>query len=359
MRLSLGATPRQFLLLACAAWGGLWAPKPCLGQWTKTIDCPEGRDYHDDRQYAGRDEYCELDLPGSLHVRDGASRFWYSAGHFGEGGTYDKGRKVGRWRECNRFDHCRDLTYELEYPNEKTRGTRSEVPVRFEGGKYIFDFNSCRSTWVTRRSADSFLELNIVSGLIRCQITYIPSTEKDRPAGEHGSYLCEIPYAVGVRKFDSLDLRKELPKAGLPQFCRPDEPGLTASGGPAAQAVAIWGNTAFIDAVSKKETHGWTTLANANDVECAALGRLGKGSERLTLRLNRYAEGLVLDRMGKEEIKADACAGRVPFSPMETLRDASGRTLFLLRLSRDPTTAQRQRSCITSQIKFQPTCASQ
>jgi hypothetical protein len=358
MRLSLNAMPRHFVLLAFAL-GGLWAPQPCLGQWTTTINCPEGRVYRDVRQDAGRDEFCELDLPGSLQVRDGPSRFWYSEGHFGEEGAYQKGRKAGPWRECNRFDHCRDQTYELEYPNEKARGVRNEVPVRYEGGKYVFDFNSCRSTWVTRQTADSFLELNIVSGLIRCQVTYIPSTEKNRPAGEQGHYLCEIPYAIGVREFDSLDLRKELPRVGLPQFCRQDEPGLTASGGLAAQAVAIWGNTAFIDAVTKKEAHGWTTLANAIDVECAALERPQSGPDRLTLRLNRYAEGLVLDRIGKEEIKADACAGRYPFSPMERLRDTSGRTLFTFGLSQDQTRAERQRICITSQMKLQPTCVSQ
>ncbi len=350
--------PRQFVLLALATWGGLCLPKPCFGQWAKTIDCPEGRVYRDVRQDAGRDEFCELDLPGSLQVRDGPSRSWYSEGHSGEEGAYYKGRKVGQWRECNRFDHCRDQIYELEYPNEKARGVRNEVPVRYEGGKYVFDFNSCWSTWVTRQTDDSFLELNIVSGLIRCQVTYIPSSEENRPAGTQGYYLCEIPYTVGVREFDSLDLRKELPRVGLPQFCRQDEPGLTASGGLAAQAVAIWGNTAFIDAVTKKEAHGWTTLANVIDVECATLERPQSGSERLTLRLNRYAEGLVLDRIGKEEIKADACTGRYPFSLMERLRDASGRTLFTFGLSQDQTTAQRQRDCITSQIKLQPTCVS-
>jgi hypothetical protein len=71
-----------------------------------------------------------------------------------------------------------------------------------------------------------------------------------------------------------------------------------------------------------------------------------------------YAEGLVLDRIGKEEIRADGCGGRFPFPAMERLRDATGRTLFTSGLSRDKTTAERQRTCITSHIKLQPTCAS-
>ena len=52
---------------------------------------------------------------------------------------------------------------------------------------------------------------------------YIPSTEKDRAAGNQGHCLCVVPYSVGVRSFDSVDFRSELPKAGLTQFCRKDD----------------------------------------------------------------------------------------------------------------------------------------
>jgi hypothetical protein len=336
----------------------LSAAIPCHGQWKKTIDCPEGRDYRDFRQDAGRDEYCILNLPGSLWVRDGPSRFWFSEGHFGEVGSYQLGRKVGHWRECDRFDRCHEKDYDPLYPNEKAHGVRPEMPVRHVGGKYVFDFGSCRSTWVTRQTTNSFLELNIHADLIRCGVTYIPSTEKDRPAGNQ-SYFCEVPYAVGVREFDSLDLRSELPKAGLPQFCRQDSPDLTANGRIKEMAVAIWGDEPFIDGITGKPVHGWAPLANALDVECASVRRPQSGPERLTLRLNRYVENIVLERTGKEAIRADACGGDLQFSSMATSKDASGRALFTLGLSGASAVAARQRACITSEFKLQPACASQ
>ena len=283
-----------------------------------------------------------------------------SEGQFGEEGSYQKGRKVGRWRECDRFGRCRDQTYELVDPNGRTHGVTPEIPVWYAGGKYTFDFGSCWSTWVTRQTAESFLELNVIGGLIRCQVTYIPSAETDRFAGDRGFYLCEIPYSVGVREFDSLDLRTELPKTGLPQFCRQDEPPATAPmpNGPAAQAFAIWVNQPFVDSRTHREARGWETLANVVDVECAAISRQASGAERLTVRLNKYAEKLVLDRAGKDEMKVDACGGRFPLSPIDTSHDGSGRSLFVYALSPNRATAKRQRRCLAAQVTLRPTCRS-
>ena len=132
-------------------------PSPCLAQWTKTIDCPDGTIYRDVRRDAGREEFCERLLPGSLKVQDGPSRWWFSEGHFGEEGNYSKGRKVGKWKECDRFDRCQDRAYEVISPEEQSRGVKPEVPVTFRNGKYVFDFGSCWSTWVTRQTPDSFL----------------------------------------------------------------------------------------------------------------------------------------------------------------------------------------------------------
>jgi hypothetical protein len=334
-------------------------PSPCLAQWTKTIDCPEGTMYRDVRRDAGREEFCERLLPGSLKVRDGPSRWWYSEGHFGEEGNYSKGRKVGKWKECDRFDRCQDRVYDLISPGEKSRGVKPEVPVAFGNGKYVFDFGSCWSTWVTRQTPDSIVELNIGGGLIRCQVRYIPSSEKDRAAGNQGHYLCEVPYSVGVRSFDSGDLRSELPKAGLPQFCRKDDPPLTEPmpNGPSAQALAIWVNQSFLDSRTKQQARAWTSLANVVDVECAAINRQPQRADVLTVRLNEYAEKLVLDRMGKDETKADACGGRFPLTALAATHDAAGRTLFNYELSRTRTTAVRQRACIASEVVLQPACA--
>lgn len=184
-------------------FGGAWVmPKRCLADWAKTIDCPEGRVYRDVRRDAGRDEFCELLLPGALKVQDGPSRWWYSEGHFGEEGIYQNGRKVGLWKECDRFGRCHKQTYQLVHPQETAHKVKPEIPVSYSHGKYVFDFASCWSTWITQQTATSFLELSIVGGLTRCDVTYIPSSELDRPA-ENKSYLCEMPYAVGVREFDS------------------------------------------------------------------------------------------------------------------------------------------------------------
>jgi hypothetical protein len=178
----------------------MFVPSPGLAQWTKTIDCPDGTVCQDVRRDAGRAEFCERLLPGSLKVQDGPSRSWYSQGHPGTEGTYSKGRKVGEWKECDRFDRCQDRVYELISPAEESRGVTPEVPVAFSSGKYVFDFGSCWSTWVTRQTPDSLVELNIGARQTTCQITYIPRREKDQASGNQGQYLCEIPYSVGFAR---------------------------------------------------------------------------------------------------------------------------------------------------------------
>jgi hypothetical protein len=94
-------------------------PSPCLAQWTRTIDCPDGTVYRDVRRHAGQEEFCERLLPGSLKVQDGPSRWWYSQGHFGEEGNYSNERKIGKWKECNRFDRCQERVYELISAGER------------------------------------------------------------------------------------------------------------------------------------------------------------------------------------------------------------------------------------------------
>ncbi len=77
------------------------------------------------------------------------------------------------------------------------------------------------------------------------------------------------------------------------------------------------------------------TIANAIDIECATLEEQRQGPEQLTVGLNKHAEKLVLDRIGKDEIRADTCTGRFPLYGMETLHDVSGRTLFRFSLSQN------------------------
>src|SRR5215510_7462408 len=77
--------------------GWVWiVPNRGCANWTKTIDCPSGRVYRDVRRDAGREEFCELLLPGSLQVRDGPSRWSSNHEQNKEEGSYQQERKVGR-----------------------------------------------------------------------------------------------------------------------------------------------------------------------------------------------------------------------------------------------------------------------
>ncbi len=125
---------------------------------------------------------------------------------------------VGLWKECSRFGKCRQAVYELTFPYEKDRaGFRPEVPVSFQHGKYVFDFTSCWSTWVTQTGGED-LNLNITGSPYRCNIAYLPQHVIEH--GGEGDYFCRIPFSVGKRELESLDLLHELPKLGIPQFCR-------------------------------------------------------------------------------------------------------------------------------------------
>jgi len=198
---------------------------PCSAQWTKTVDCPANRIYKDVRIDAGRSEYCDHILPGSLHVKDGPSRFWFDPNFEGSSGEYSDGRQVGKWKECNRFNHCEEKNYPVLDPDELQRpGIKSEVPIAYSDSKYVFDFASCRRTQITfSDGGKSSLELNINSGPDGCLYAYATEDEMEhgmerRDLGHH----CVVPFQVGKRAFDSLDLMNEMPNVGLPQYCRHD-----------------------------------------------------------------------------------------------------------------------------------------
>jgi hypothetical protein len=320
----------------------IFATSRAHAEWQKTITCPEGHVYRDLRIDAGRDEFCLLELPGHLWVRDGESRFWYSEGHFGAEGSYKLGRKIGQWKECSRFDQCGIQTYDLLYPLEKQRNIQPNIPVSYSQNRYVFDFRSCWGTWVTRQSDGSFIELNIGGDFLRCNVTYIPSTQSDRPSG-NGGYSCQIPFAFGVRSFESIDLRSELPRLGLPQFCRKDDDFHSA------MAIAFSSGTSL----KFPGTDQFVRLLTANmvDVECAAVT-----SSKLTMRLNAYAERLVLDNTDGHGLKVEACGGKYTLSFTGTSLDSQNRTLFHIDLSKNPTVAARQRACISAYAPLQQTC---
>lgn len=200
-------------VLACAG------SRVCLAQWTKTIECPADRLYRDIRIDAGRQEFCEHVLPGFLTVKDGPFRFWFNRDFEGGAGNYNEGREVGKWKECDRFGRCKQKDYPAIYPEEKQRaGFKPEIPVAYVDGKYVFDFASCRSTWVTHTDGrKQVLALNIVARTEGCFVAYIP--EDVMGHGGAVDYTCTVPFQVGKRAFGSLDLMSELPKLGLSQYC--------------------------------------------------------------------------------------------------------------------------------------------
>src|SRR5271157_2353490 len=101
-------------------------------------------------------------------------------------------------------------------------------------------------------------------------------------------------------------------------------------------AIAFWSNIKF----PTSDQFVWVPTANMVDVECAAIG-----SSKLTLRLNAYAEKLVLDHMGGHGFKIEACGGKYVLSPAGTSLDGQNRTLFQVDFSKNPTVATRQRAC--------------
>jgi hypothetical protein len=184
-----------------------------FAQGSKPIACTGGRVYRDDRTDGGGQVFCEHVSPGSLTVKDGPSRFWFNRDFEGASGNYNEGREVGKWKECDRFGRCEQKDYPAIYPEEKQRaGFKPEIPVAFLNGKYVFDFASCRSTWVTYTSVGKpDLELNIGAQPNGCFIAFI--------RGGNTDYTCTIPFQVGSRAFDSLELIKEFPAAGIQQYC--------------------------------------------------------------------------------------------------------------------------------------------
>jgi hypothetical protein len=186
----------------------------CFAQAKNAVACPSDRVYRDNRNGAGGGEvFCEQVLPGSLTVKDGPSRFWFNPDFEGASGNYDRGREVGKWKECQRFGQCEQKEYPAIYPEEKQRPAfRPEIPVAYVDAKYVFDFASCRSTSITYTDGQKpVLDLNIRGQAGGCSIATGHDDQTD--------YTCTVPFRVGKRAFDSLDLLTEFPKSGLPQYC--------------------------------------------------------------------------------------------------------------------------------------------
>src|SRR5665213_2874880 len=300
----------------------------CFSEWTQTIQCQAGRAHRDVREYAGREEFCEMVEPGSIAFKDGPYRSWYSEGHPGASGQYLMGRQVGHWRECDRFDRCQQHEYPAVYAREQQRrGFKQEVPISFQNGKYVMDFGSCRSTWVTQATGSDPVSLNISGDYpYRCQISYIPKRVLDH--GGAGSYVCEVPFEVGQRKLASLDLLKELPLLGLPQFCRE----VNKRGEPLLISENEW------------------NLATTVDVECVTVTPGKEANGTLEIKLNQFASDLVR-KASTNSTAFNTLLCLAPIAPPKISVDVAGRAVLTYRFNSDPPHAEKQKRCVTEQFK--------
>jgi len=301
-------------------------PRTCSAQWTKDIECPPGTEYRDIREDAGRQEFCERLLPGSLKVKDGPFRSWFSPGHPGDEGTYRDGREVGQWKECSRFDKCSHVIHELTFPFERERqGFRREVPITFEHGKYVVDFTSCWSTWVTQTGGEQNLELNIQGSPYRCDIAYLP--ENVIKHGGEGDYYCRVPFSVGKREVASLDLLHELPKLGLPRFCRPiDRNG---------EAFMLEGKLGVV--------------ATTVDIQSAVLEHDHAGQDILRIRLNEYATALATEVAAKEgTLRTRIC---LEHEQLAEFSHFDGTSVLNYRLGDAAEQAAQEQKCVAERIR--------
>lgn len=317
--------PSASSLILCVGFLCIGTPHSCTAQWTKDIVCPPGTTYRDLRPDAGRREFCERLLPGSLKVKDGPFRFWFSEGQPGDEGTYQDGRQVGDWKECDRFGKCSQVIHEQTFPYERERsGFHPDVPITFQRGKYVFDFASCWSTWVTQTGAED-LHLNIQGSPYRCKIAYLPQHVIDH--GGEGDYYCRVPFSVGRRELDSLDLLHELPKLGLPQFCR---------------AIDRKGEAFMLSGKSGE-------VATTIDIQSVVAVHDAAGHEILRFRLNQYATALAMEVAAKEgPLILRICVWHD--QQTELFHDTNGHTLFSYRLSDDPAQAAQEKKCIAERI---------
>jgi hypothetical protein len=310
-------------------------------EWTKDISCPAGTVYRDIREYAGRQEFCEKLLPGSLRVKHGPARFWINPDFEPSRGNYTNGRQTGSWRECDKNNHCRHVDYPLIYPEEQHPGLKPEVPISFHNGKYVFDFGSCWSTWVTQGEPEE-VEFNIGGPKHRCEVSYFPphltNDQMDRMIN------CWVPFSVGRRELPSLDLMHELPKLGFPQFCQ------TQSAKPTKLMI-----------VDKQ----FRDFAYTLDLECATIERDAAGEEVFIFRFNRYVTDLVKQVAETDgplmtrvciSVPAVVINHLVVDQPTDSFQTPDGTTLFRFHLSPDPVRARKQKQCIRKNFSLQKSC---
>jgi hypothetical protein len=145
--------------------------------------------------------------------------------------------------------------------------------------------------------------------------------------GSEGDYYCRVPFSVGRREFDSLDLLHELPKLGLPQFCR---------------AIDRKGEAFMLEGKSGE-------VATTVDIQSAVTGQDASGHEIVRFSLNQYATALATEVTTKEgPLVIRVCLKHE--RQTELLHDTNDHTLFSYRLSDDRAQAAQEKKCIAERI---------
>ncbi len=151
--------------------------------------------------------------------------------------------------------------------------------------------------------------------------------------GGKGSYVCFIPFEVGKRELASIDLRKELPLLGLPQFCRDEN---------------TQGDVLLID-------DGAWNVASTVDAECATITHDNEETETLQLRLNRYASDEVR-KSASVSANFNTLLCLEPATNPAISVDNSGRALLTYKIRSISPDGKKQARCVTERFKNLKPC---
>ena len=170
-----------------------------------SIQCPDGAIEVDQRDYGGED-YCELVLPGSIRVNHGPYRFWFNPDFLGVKGLYRFGQPVGLWRDCDRFNRCKITKYAPESQGKPA------LAVGFRDGKYYIDFSNCLDTDLSLEEKGCKRSVSVHKNASGDPPTCLIHTHCEET--NSGDAECGVPYSVGIKALNSLDIGKE-----IPEFC--------------------------------------------------------------------------------------------------------------------------------------------
>ena len=112
-----------------------------------------------------------------LVTKDGPFRFWFNRDFQGSNGSYNEGRELANGRRATgSADARRRIIQRSTRRRSRDRASNPKFRSPTPNGKYVFEFASCRSTWIMHTDAvKPDLKLNIIGEQPKgCLIAYIP-----------------------------------------------------------------------------------------------------------------------------------------------------------------------------------------